>query len=242
MKGERLAVIAQSPNHARIIRQEVKQFLLPQEKVISLMPPLELLPYDNHSAHSDLISQRLETLNHILSKKSDLVILTPETWITLLPPIEFISKHVIQFAVGSTISREKLTKLWQKIGYLRTSTVHSHGEFAIRGSVIDIFPQGSKKPIRLDIFDDQIESIRFFNTSDQLTTKKVKEINILPMLEFDMDANDQTLIEKRALKIGLEQIPASLLIMKTFPGFEFYLPLLHDQLNTMGDYLREYPI
>ena len=233
-----LAVIAKDSRHANNLFQEIRH--LASNKKICILPSWELLPYDHYSAHNDVISMRLQTLNQLTHNPPDLVILTPETWMMRLPPKSYIERNVMQFRVGDQINRKSITQTWNHSGYDRVSQVTQTGEYTIRGSIIDIFPQGSKYPFRIDIFDDQIESIRTFNPHTQLSISKIKYIDVLPLGEFDLENISVERLKERAALQQLTHIPDKLLLRKPFPGIEFYLPLLHDQLFEIEKFIGDY--
>jgi transcription-repair coupling factor (superfamily II helicase) len=231
--------IARNATQARIILQETQSFLPASHPFqMAFLPAWELLPYDHYSPCSDITSERLKTLSGIIHHQIDLLILTPESMMLKLPPKAFIHQSVTSFEQGQPIDRKQLSESWLSIGYKRADQTQQYGEFSIRGSVIDVFPQGSKYPIRLDLFDDQIHSIRTFHPQTQLSIKKIPSIEILPLREFDyLEQNKETLLT-RAKKMGLTSLPDSLLNNHLFPGAEFFLPVYHDQTATIWDYIN----
>ncbi|MDA9832739.1 helicase-related protein [Gammaproteobacteria bacterium] len=238
-KQHPIAIIAKNATHARIILQETVLFLPPDHPFkMAFLPSWELLPYDRYSPCSDITSERLKTLSDLIHGQIDLLILTPESMMLKLPPKSFIQKAVTKFHLGETINRKQLSDAWLGIGYNRVNQTQKYGEFSMRGSVIDVFPQGSKHPIRLDLFDDEIHSIRTFHSHSQLSIKKITSIEILPLHEFDPIHQSHEDIIRRAQRIKLKKIPDAILNQETFQGSIFYLPLYHEHTATIWDYLH----
>ncbi|MBC8493653.1 MAG: transcription-repair coupling factor [Candidatus Thioglobus sp.] len=199
----------------------------------------EVLAYDQFSPHPDITSNRLKTLSKLKSLKQGVVITTLETLCSRLCPIEFSEQYSFNLDVGDTIEPNSFSEKLLKIGYNRVTTVMEHGEFNIRGSLIDLYPMGAKAPYRLDLFDEEIESIRTFDTSTQRSESQVKQIALLPAREF---ATDNASIE--LFKHNYDQAFAKQSFIynevsegRLPGGIEFYLPLFFKSTNTLFDYL-----
>ncbi|THB63550.1 MAG: transcription-repair coupling factor [Gammaproteobacteria bacterium] len=211
---------------------------------ILIFPDWETLPYDNFSPHQDIISDRLFFLNRVRSLKSGIIIIPVPTLIQRLPPCDYVSGNCFHLKKGDDFDITAAALDLEKSGYIRVSQVMDHGEFAVRGSIIDVFPMGSKNPVRIDLFDDCIESIRTFDPESQLTVEKIDEFLILPAREFLLNEDTTTLFRKKFREAFTEidyrksalyndisngLIPA---------GIEYYLPLFFEELATIFDYLN----
>jgi transcription-repair coupling factor (superfamily II helicase) len=131
------------------------EYLLPEQSVM-VFPDWETLPYDHFSPHQDIISQRLATLNRLKQSKTGILILPVTNLMLRTSPPEFIYGSTLLFKKGDKLDAHQLRTNLDAAGYLNVQQVMEHGEFAIRGSLVDIYPMGSKDPIRLDLFDDEM--------------------------------------------------------------------------------------
>jgi len=211
---------------------------------IHLFPDWETLPYDAFSPHQDLISERLETLYHIARSECDVVVVPVTTMLYRLPPTGFLAKHTFFLKRGEDLDTERFREQLTLASYSHVSQVVSPGEYSIRGGVIDVFPMGSAVPYRIDLFDNEIDSIRTFDVDTQRSIYKVNEIRLLPAREFPTDDNARKVFRTRFREI-MEDAPARSRIYKDVSqglapaGIEYYLPLFFDDTATMTDYLPE---
>jgi transcription-repair coupling factor (superfamily II helicase) len=205
-------------------------------------PDWETLPYDAFSPHQDIISDRLSTLYQLSKLKKGILIVPAATLMHRLAPREFLDANVFLLDVGDHIdidaTRERLTQS----GYRLVSQVMEHGEFAVRGSIIDLFPMGGSKPYRLELFDDEIESIRTFDAESQRSIDKVERIRLLPAREFPF--NDESISRFRQnYRAAIEGDPQASSVYRdvsnniTPSGIEYYLTLFFDKTATLFDYL-----
>ncbi len=219
-------------------------FLLPQNENILSFPEWETLPYDQFSPHQDIISERLKTLYRLPHLKQGILILPISTVIQKIVPLDYIQQFTFLLACGDTLEIEPFTKKLEASSYQRVSQVMEHGEFAIRGSIIDLFPMGSKTPFRIDLFDDEIETIRSFNPDNQRSIEQIDEIKLLPAKEFNFTQQGIDLFRQKfkdyfgtdARKSHLYQ---SVSEKQSVGGLEYYLPLFHESLTTLFHYLPE---
>ena len=183
-RHERLLVICADPLDAVRLGQEIPWFS-PELGVRSL-PDWETLPYDVLSPQEDIVSERLETLYRMTSgtKGLDVVIASAVTAAQRMAPVAYVGANTFFFRPGDTLSVEGLRSNLAAAGYAGVKQVLAAGEFAVRGSIIDVFPMGSDRPFRLDLFDDEIESIRWFDVETQRSMEAVNEIRLLPGHEF----------------------------------------------------------
>ena len=199
----------------------------------------EVLPYDQFSPHPDITSNRLSTLSRLRDLKQGIVITTLETLFSHLCPIEFSEQYSFNIKSGDQLELNNFSEKLLKIGYNRVTTVMEHGEFNIRGSLIDLYPMGAKSPYRLDLFDQEIETIRTFDTSTQRSDAQVNEIALLPAREFATDESSIELFKRNYDQAFAKQgfIYTEISEGRLPGGIEFYLPLFFESTNTLFDYL-----
>lgn len=207
-------------------------------------PDWETLPYDRFSPHQDIISDRLATLYRLPFLTKGAVITTVNTLMQQLPPRDYLNAQSFLLKLGDVINIDVLRTRLVSAGYYIVNQVREHGEVAIRGSIIDLFPMGSQKPYRIDLFDNEIETIRFFSTETQRSLEKIDEINLLPAKEFPMT---ETSIENFRQE-WRNQFPGNPLQSPIYqdisegiysPGIEYYFPLFFTHTNTLFDYLPQ---
>ncbi|GKT22757.1 transcription-repair coupling factor [Acidovorax sp. SUPP3334] len=214
----------------------------------SLFPDWETLPYDTFSPHQDLISERLATLWRISQKDKDTgadVVLVPATTaLYRLAPPSFLAGYTFHFKVKQKLDEAKFKAQLTLAGYSHVSQVVSPGEYAVRGGLIDLFPMGSLVPYRVDLFDDEIDSIRTFDPDSQRSLYPVPEVRLLPGREFPMDDEARAKFRSRWREM-LEGDPTKSRIYKDMgngvatAGIEYYLPLFFDETATVFDYLGD---
>ncbi|MCZ2407959.1 MAG: transcription-repair coupling factor [Burkholderiales bacterium] len=210
----------------------------------ALFPDWETLPYDQFSPHQDLISERLSTLWRISQGEADVVLVSATTALYRLAPPAFLAGYTFHFQVKQKLDEAKLRAQLTLAGYQHVSQVVSPGEYAVRGGLIDLFPMGSLQPYRVDLFDDEIDSIRTFDPDSQRSLYPVPEVRLLPGREFPMDEAARARFRNRWREL-LEGDPTKSRIYKDMgaglatAGIEYYLPLFFEQTATMFDYLGE---
>lgn len=237
-------IITQDSLAANQLEEELPFFFDPQgaTQEILLFPDWETLPYDQFSPHQDIISQRLYTLSRIQQAKNALIISSISTLMHRLCPPEFLHQYALMLKEGQRLDIEKFRHQLQQAGYHNVNKVLEHGEFAVRGSIIDVYPMGSNQPFRIELFDDEIESLRRFDTETQRTIEKIHEINVLPAREFPLNEQSQTLFRKTFRELfpgNPSQCPIYDAVSNgQFPsGIEYYLPLFFNKTVTFFDYL-----
>jgi len=210
----------------------------------ALFPDWETLPYDSFSPHQDLISERLATLWRISQGEADVVLVPATTALYRLAPPAFLAGYTFHFKVKQKLDEAKLRAQLTLAGYQHVSQVVGHGEYAVRGGLIDLFPMGSLQPYRVDLFDDEIDSIRTFDPDSQRSLYPVPEVRLLPGREFPMDEAARGKFRQRWREL-LEGDPTRSRIYKDMgngvatAGIEYYLPLFFDDTATVFDYLGE---
>ncbi len=206
------------------------------------LPDWETLPYDIFSPHQDITSQRLETLSKLPQLQRGIVIIPAATAMHRLPPLTHIDAYSLMLDVGQKLNIDALRLRLERNGYRCVSQVMEHGEFAVRGALVDLYPMGSKQPYRIDLFDDEIESIRVFDPETQLSQQNIHQVRLLPAREFPLDKEAITLF-RQAYRAEFEGDPSKSVIYTDVsngiapPGIEYYLPLFYPQTATLFDYL-----
>jgi transcription-repair coupling factor (superfamily II helicase) len=211
---------------------------------VAVFPDWETLPYDTFSPHQDLISERLATLWRIHSGDVDVVLLPATTALTRLAPPSFLAGTTFHFKQKARLDEARLKSQLTLAGYQHVSQVVSPGEYAVRGGLIDLFPMGSPVPYRVDLFGDEVDSIRTFDPDSQRSLYPVPEVRLLPGREFPMTETARTAFRAR-WREKLEGDPTRARIYKDIAsgiaggGIEYYLPLFFDEAATIFDYLGD---
>jgi transcription-repair coupling factor (superfamily II helicase) len=205
-------------------------------------PDWETLPYDNFSPHQDIVSQRLEALYRLPGLQRGVLIVPLTTLMLRLVPQNYLTANSLLLEVGERLDLTALRKRLESSGYQYVSQVMEHGEFAVRGGLVDLFPMGAAQPYRVDLLDDQVDTIRTFDTETQRTTATVKHIRLLPAREFPL--NDEGIGRfRQAWRVHFEGDPQRSPLYRDVskglapPGIEYYLPLFFEHMTTLFDYL-----
>jgi transcription-repair coupling factor (superfamily II helicase) len=238
--GQLLAVIAASPLEAQRLAEEVAWFH-PQLRT-HLLPDWETLPYDHFSPHQDLVSERLATLHAVVRNECDVLITAASTAITRLSPPSFLAGHTFFMKKGDRLDIEKLRAQLTLAGYAHVTQVVTAGEYSVRGGLIDLFPMGTPLPYRIELFDDEIETLRSFDVDTQRTLYPVPEIRLLPAREFPAGDTGRVTFRQRfresfegdASRISLYKDVSNGILPA---GIEYYLPLFFSDMATLFDYL-----
>ena len=205
----------------------------------------EVLAFDHFSPHPDIVSSRLKTLARLSTLKSGIVITTLETVSQRLCPTDYIDKYSLNLIKGQTLEIETFITKLIKIGYRRVATVMEQGEFSIKGALIDLYPMGTKLPYRIDLFDNEIDSIRTFDANSQRSIEVINSIYLLPAREFASDHESISTFKSNYLsEFGntngfiYDEVNEG-----RFPGgIEFYLPLFFEQTSSLFDFFNNEPI
>jgi len=211
---------------------------------IHIFPDWETLPYDSFSPHQDIISQRLETLYKLPEVSQGIVILPVETLMQRLIPRGYIDINSLMLECGQTINIDSLRSKLEQAGYLCVPQVQDHGDFAVRGNLIDLFPMGSQLPYRIDLFDDEIETISFFDPDTQRSLEKINEIRLLPAREFPLDEESINRFRQN-FRSTFDISPNSSPLYRDISqgisaaGVEYYIPLFFERMDSLFDYLPE---
>jgi transcription-repair coupling factor (superfamily II helicase) len=235
-----IAVFCASATEAQRLKEEIPWFA-PQLAVL-LLPDWETLPYDAFSPHHDLVSERLATLYRIMREDFDLIIVPATTALTRLAPPSFLAAHSFFLKTGEKLALDRLRSQLALAGYSHVTQVVAPGEFCVRGGLVDLFPMGSALPYRLDLLDEEIESIRSFDPDSQRTLYKVPEVRLLPAREFPMDEAGRNQF-RRSFRERFEGDPTKRSLYKDVSngvapaGIEYYLPLFFESTASLFDYL-----
>jgi len=235
-----LVVITASALEAQRLVEEVP-FFAPKLRV-HLLPDWETLPYDHFSPHQDLVSERLATLHHTRSKSFDVAVVPITTALYPLPPVEYLAAFTFFLKRGEKLDINRLREQMTFAGYNHVQQVLTPGEYCVRGGLIDLFPMGSAVPFRIDLFDDEIETIATFDVDTQRTLYPVPEIRLLPAREFPLDEKGQAHF-RQSFRERFEGDPSKSRIYKDVSkgiapaGIEYYLPLFFERTATLFDYL-----
>lgn len=205
-------------------------------------PDWETLPYDQFSPHQDIISERLATLSRLQQVSNAVVVSATSTLMHRLSPPLFLHQNVLMLKKGQTLDLTHFRHQLQQAGYYGVNNVLEHGEFAIRGSIFDVYPMGSSRPFRIELFDDVIDTIREFDTETQRTITKITEIRVLPAREFPLTEQSIACFRRsfRELFAGNpSQCPLYEAVSdnRAPAGIEYYLPLFFQETATFFDYL-----
>jgi transcription-repair coupling factor (superfamily II helicase) len=238
-------VVTRSSHQGQLLARDL-ELLSTSPLPVWLFPDHETLPYDPFSPHPDIVADRIKTLASLASARHGILLAPVSSLLQRLPPSEYILQRSFDLAVGQRLEVEAFRSRLHHAGYEPAEQVYQAGQYAVRGSVIDVFPAGSATPLRLDLFDEEIDSIRLFDPESQLSTGKIEQVSLLPAREypcdeagleafrrafrhrFDVDTRRVTLYQD--LRAGVHP-----------QGLEQYLPLFHERTSFLLDYLRTPP-
>ena len=238
-----IVVTADSPGALKLER-EIKHFIKQTNIKVSVFPDWETLAYDSFSPHQDIISQRLETLYELTQPGKDIYILPVTTLLQKIAPVEYLGKYVLFLKQGQKLDIEAFRNRLNRAGYTAVNQVMEHGEYSVRGSIIDLYPMGTTEPLRLDLFDDEIENIRAFDPDTQRSGEKHNDIRLLPAHEFPINKQGIEQFKENykarfdaALGKGSIFHDVSSGVMPA--GIEYYLPLFFEQTASIFDYVTK---
>ena len=247
-QGQLTAILTADPADAQRLMDEMA-FFVPELRC-AIFPDWETLPYDTFSPHQDLISERLATLWRMQQGVKaetgvDVVLLPATTALTRLAPPSFLAAYTFHFKQKQKLDEAALKSQLTLAGYNHVSQVVSPGEYAVRGGLIDLYPMGSPVPYRVDLFGDEVDSIRTFDPDSQRSLYPVPEVRLLPGREFPMDEESRAAFRNR-WRERIEGDPTKSRIYKDMGtgvatgGIEYYLPLFFDETSTLFQHLGEH--
>ncbi|HSP00222.1 MAG TPA: transcription-repair coupling factor, partial [Thioalkalivibrio sp.] len=246
-------VITRSTDEAIRLEQAMRFYLgLPVEEdqpavtpdgleVLSL-PDWETLPYDLFSPHQDITSRRIRALHRLPATSHGVLVVPARTLMHRLPPVDYLQGNTLLLEVGQTLHIDSWRMQLEAAGYRHAENVYEHGEYAVRGAILDIFPMGASLPYRIDLFDDEIETLRTFDPETQRSIERIEKIELLPANEFPWHKEARSGFRNR----WFEQFPNAdkdapiyqdVTHGITPPGIEYYLPLFFEHTATLFDYL-----
>jgi len=236
-----ILVLTASQQAAQRLHLDLTFFLKNAQHVL-LFPDWETLPYDQFSPHEDIISDRLKTLQRLRQAEPVIVIASLDSILHRLPPLAYLDAHVFSIQTGQKFDLIQIKTRLSSAGYESVGEVIRHGEFAVRGSIIDIFPMGHHEPYRIELFDDEIESIRSFDPDTQKTLEKLNAFSLLPAREYPLTPEAIKTFRshwREAFEGNPSQCPIYNAISEGLPspGVEYYLPLFFNDTTLFTDYL-----
>ncbi len=235
-----LVVVSANPASATRLAEEIPWFS--PDLAPALLPDWETLPYDHFSPHQDLVSERLATLYRASRGECDVLVVAATTALLRLAPPAYLAAFTFFLKQGDTLDVDGLRAQLALAGYAHVTQVVSPGEFSVRGGLIDLFPMGSTLPFRIDLFGNDIESIRTFDVDTQRTLYPVPDVRLLPAREFPLDDGGRTRFRGR-YREAFEGDPSKSALYKDVSngiapgGIEYYLPLFFEATATLAEYL-----
>ncbi len=223
-------------NETKFFNQDKTEFLS--------FPEWETLPYDIFSPHEDIVSDRITTLHKLPQLTHGVLVLPITTCMQRVAPKKFVGEVAMHIKLGDTIELNGLKHALSSAGYHHVSQVMTRGEFTVRGSIIDFFPMGSNHPYRVELFDDEVETIRTFDPEKQTSLQKLDHISLLPAHEFPSN-EDAIKSFRQRYREKVAGDPNKSIIYKEVsngnfpPGIEYYLPLFFDHTETLFDYFPD---
>jgi transcription-repair coupling factor (superfamily II helicase) len=241
-QGPTVVVVPDTPSAHRL-ETELRFFSPPGEGVRLLhFPDWETLPYDVFSPHEDITSERLATLKALPDLQRGVLVVPVTTLMSRLPPRAYLEGHAVTLRVGDQLDIEPYRQRLEAAGYRCVGQVMEHGEFAVRGSLLDLFPMGTEQPLRIDLLDDEVDTIRPFDPETQRSSGTVDSVELLPAREIPLDA-DGIARFRRAWRAQFEGEPSRCPVYRDVSqglspaGIEYYLPLFFDAPATLLDHL-----
>jgi len=236
-------VVTESARTAMELESEL-QFFLTEDFPVFHFPDWETLPYDLFSPHQDIVSERLRTLFRLPQASTGVVVVPVTTLMHRLPPAEFVSQRAFDYRTGDRIDLKELRERLESAGYRCVETVVEHGEFAVRGALMDIYPMGADLPFRIDLFDDEIETLRTFDPESQRTLEQTDSICLLPAREVPLDKASIRRFKDTWLShfdVDERRCPTYRDISEGIPsqGIEYFLPLFFERCVSLFEYLPD---
>ncbi|MBL4869117.1 MAG: transcription-repair coupling factor [Pseudomonadales bacterium] len=241
-------VIAANSNEAVRLEKEISFFLGcgnsadERSKLLLSLPDWETLPYDTFSPHQDIVSERLASLYRLPTLQQGILVVSLATLMHRLPPKSFLEGYSLVLDISEKFDIDSTRMRLQSCGYRCVDTVFEHGEFAVRGSIIDIFPMGSNEPYRIELFDDEIETLRTFDPESQRSKNRVEQIRVLPAKEFPLTPEAIRLFKDQWLDrfdVNPRGCPVYQDVAEgiSSAGIEYFMPLFFEHTETLFDYL-----
>ena len=243
-----LAVCRDGPRMAALAR--ALQFFAPEIDLMSF-PAWDSLPYDRVSPHSAVVAERMAALSRLArlprgagSNKPAVVITSVNAALQRVPPRAAVASQCLHAAPGNMLPLDQVVRWLELNGFLRASTVREPGDYAVRGGIVDLFAPGMEAPVRLDFFGDTLESIRSFDPETQRTAGQLRALDLIPVAEFQLTPETIARFRKGYLaRFGAarrdDMLYEAVSEGRRHPGMEHWLPLFHERLETLFDYLPD---
>ena len=234
-------VVTADTRIAEQLHEEI-EFFAKKPCPLSTLPSWETLPYDTFSPHQAIVSERLATLYQLPELTKGVIIFPITTLMHYVPPTHYVRANSLFLRSGQRLHLEQFRQQLEQSGYRCVSQVMEHGEFAVRGGLLDLFPMGSEQPYRIDLLDEEIDSIRYFDPETQRSQGIITEIRLLPAREFPLDTNAITQFRQQWRSHFPGDPTRSPIYREMSEGFvsagiEYYIPLFFEQMQTLFDYL-----
>ena len=235
------ACVAADARELERLAVELRFFAGPELEILTL-PDWEILPYDQFSPHPDIVSERLATLARLPQFRRGILLLSADSLLARLPPVSYVSARSFALQRGAALAIEPLRRRLVEAGYASVSQVSGPGEFALRGSLFDVWPMGFDSPVRIDLLDEHIDSLRRFDPDTQRSQGALESLRLLPARELPLDAEAVREFRRR-FRLRFTGDVARLAVYRGVseglapPGIEFYLPLFFNATASLMDYL-----
>jgi len=239
-----LMVVTANANEAQQLEYALRFFLSGSDLPILHFSDWETLPYDAFSPHQDIISERLTCLVNLPNWNKGILLVPVQTLMHRVSPEKYLVANSLNLTTGQTLELEQMRGRLEQSGYQCVSNVMEHGEFAVRGSLLDLYPMGSRHPFRIELFDDEIESIRIFEAETQRSTETISSVDLLPAREFPLNKDSITHFRNN-FRSRFEGDPKNAPLYRDVSngiataGIEYYLALFFDTLSSLFEYLPE---
>jgi transcription-repair coupling factor (superfamily II helicase) len=243
-----LVICRDGPRMAALAR--ALAFFAPKIETLQF-PAWDCLPYDRVSPHATIVAQRMTVLSRLARikgrDKPAVVLTTVNAALQRVPARELIGKQALSAAPGNVLGMEGVIRWLELNGFIRTSTVREPGEYAVRGGILDLFPPGMDLPVRLDFFGDTLETIRSFDAETQRTVMDMRALDLVPVAEFQLTTDTIRKFRTGYVATFGAASPDDLLYEavsegRRHPGMEHWLPLFHDRMDTLFDYVPGAPV
>ncbi|HEV2604138.1 MAG TPA: transcription-repair coupling factor [Microvirga sp.] len=231
--------------------QNALQFIAPEIEVLAF-PAWDCQPYDRVSPNNGVTAQRMTTLARLARSKTSeerprILSTTVNALVQRVPPRARIAAETFSAAPGNMVDTNQLVAWLETNGFLRTGTVRDTGEYAVRGGIIDLYPAGHPNPVRLDFFGDTLESIRSFDPETQRTVEQMRALDLVPMSEVQLTTESirrfrQAYVAMFGAPSRDDRLYEAISEGRRYPGMEHWLPLFHEGLDTLFDYLPDVPV
>src|SRR5262250_215052 len=218
-------------------------------------PAWDCQPYDRASPHAGLMAQRMTTLSRLAHLKEQagpqsrpsVLLATVNAVVQRVPARSVVAGQGLSADPGNVLAMDGIVRWLELNGFMRASTVREAGEYAVRGGIIDLFPPGIYDPVRLDFFGDTLESIRTFDPETQRSTDQLHALNLVPVAEFQLTTETIRRFRTGYVQAFGATTPDDLLYEavsegRRYPGMEHWLPLFHESLDTIFEYLPGTPV